>query len=167
MMTRLLFACSIVCLAPWLGCRQQVLVAVLDGSTNDPTCPAADPIPGACTKEGWICVYATDCGLYAMCSGGHWTEVPHACGQLPDGGVQVMPDLGPPPACGTGSCKANEICVHVCDCCGILTFDGGPPPASHDECAPNVGQCITTGPFDYNARSCLCMSQLEAECPCI
>jgi hypothetical protein len=204
-----LVACSIVCLSVCLvGCKQAVLVAVLDGSTyssdgsaNSPQCPAADPIPGSCSTEGLVCTYATDCGLYAKCSGGQWTALPHACGQLPDGGLadtctshggtcapaSTCPgsssysqyscggdtvccpppaDLGPPRTCGVTTCNASEICVVICDCCGVPTPDGGPQPFGHSVCVPNQGQCITTGPFTYEGRSCLCTGTLEANCPC-
>jgi hypothetical protein len=67
--------------------------------------------------------------------------------------------------CGTTTCAANQLCVHVCDCCGIPSVDGGPQPSGHDECITAAGQCAN-GIFMLGGESCLCQSALEAQCLC-
>ena len=71
-------------------------------------------------------------------------------------------------ACGSLHCAATELCLHVCDCCGIPTFDGGPQPSGHDECVPDTGQCKSgSGSFYADGRSCMCSGGAhEAQCLC-
>lgn len=71
-------------------------------------------------------------------------------------------------ACGNGFCAPGEICLHVCDCCGVPPFDGGPQPSSHDECVSDTGQCSSgSGAFSSSGRYCSCYGNThEAMCPC-
>ncbi len=71
-------------------------------------------------------------------------------------------------ACGARVCGPSELCLHVCDCCGIPTFDGGPQPSGHEECVPDTGQCASgSGSFYSAGRWCSCLGRAhEADCPC-
>lgn len=76
-------------------------------------------------------------------------------------------DAGPGVSCDVdgGTCGAGSICVHVCDCCGIPTGDGGPTPSGHDECIEDTGQCGSL--FMVGAHECTCRTGgQEADCPC-
>lgn len=77
-----------------------------------------------------------------------------------------VPATGVPCAVEGGACPPGNLCLHVCDCCGIPPDeDAGIVPSGHDTCVPEDDQC-GGGTFFFEGHTCNCMGNSEAACPC-
>ena len=121
-----------------------------DGATDETACTAA-----LCKWNGTQC--QAPCDDYPN---GSWCAGDLAC-VWSDAESKCKPLVRVPCEVEGGSCQPGYICAHVCDCCGIP--DAG-PPASHDVCIPDTGQCGTN--FQVEGRGCVCTFEGEAECLC-
>ena len=121
-----------------------------DGLADETACDAA-----LCKWTGTQC--QAPCGNYPN---GPWCANDLGC-VWSDAESKCKPLFRVPCDVEGGSCEPGYICAHVCDCCGIP--DAG-PPASHDVCIPDTGQCGTN--FQVEGRGCHCSSEGEADCLC-